>query len=139
MYDEYKSRSFGRNASKRAVSQYDLEGNLIATYNSITEASVVSGISDKLISKSALTKNRSTIYQWRYVDDAPPGKFDKPKVRYNNKSKRINQFDFSGNLLKTYRSLTEAMDATGIDKTRICANCNARRHSAGGYVWRYAA
>lgn len=137
VYDEHRSRSAGRAKMKRAVSQYDMDGNLVMTYNSIAEASASSGISDKLISRSATRKRPSTKYQWRYADEAPPEKYVKP-IRNHIKSKPICQYDLSNNLLHIYTSITEAAYVSGIEKSNICANCNGRKRSAGGYKWGYA-
>lgn len=35
-------------------------------------------------------------------------------------------------------SITEAAYVSGIEKSNICANCNGRKRSAGGYKWEYA-
>lgn len=54
-------------------------------------------------------------------------------------SKQVQMFDKStGNLLTTFSSAHEAKRVTGISQGNICACCNGKRKSAGGYNWRFA-
>lgn len=64
---------------------------------------------------------------------------------YNNKygtrlkkvSKVVLQFDKQGNFIAEYPSTAEAARQTGIYQASICACCNGKRKSAGGFVWKY--
>ena len=40
-------------------------------------------------------------------------------------------------LIKTFNSVKEAMELTGIRDTRICSVCKGKRNHAGGYFWKY--
>lgn len=50
------------------------------------------------------------------------------------------QMDLDGNEIARFQSMTQAMEATGIDKTHISCACSGLygRKTAAGYRWRYA-
>ena len=51
----------------------------------------------------------------------------------------VNQYDFNGNLLHTYKSLSEASEKTGISVRTICHICKKNgAHSSQGYIFRYS-
>ena len=47
------------------------------------------------------------------------------------------QYDFEGNFLNRYESITLAADMTNGNKKSISACCNHKLKSSGGYVWEY--
>lgn len=59
------------------------------------------------------------------------------KVRENNKknNKPVEQYDLSGNLIKTYDSISDARNETGINS--ISNNLTGNTKTAGGYIWKY--
>jgi hypothetical protein len=54
----------------------------------------------------------------------------------HNKSKRINQLDLGGIIIRTFGSAEEAMKITGIKGIRNVTT--GRRETAGGFKWEYA-
>jgi len=51
----------------------------------------------------------------------------------------VNQFDFDGNLLHTYKSISDAGRAVGVSNRTIMSICNNMgAHSTHGYIFRYA-
>ena len=56
-----------------------------------------------------------------------------------SKSPGVQMFSRDGELLATFRSVSDAHDATGINKSNIaeCAGGKSKHKSAGGYVWKY--
>lgn len=52
-------------------------------------------------------------------------------------SKKIRQFDMKNNLIKEYKSLSEASRNTGIPCSNISKCANRKRNHAGGFVWRF--
>lgn len=63
-----------KTGNKRKVVQLDIYGNYIATFNSIKEASVSTGVNESTISRSFLniTKTHKK-YNWMYLDDYERG------------------------------------------------------------------
>jgi hypothetical protein len=55
-------------AARIKVSQYDLKGNLIKTYNSISEASKIRGVSFNTIRRYCSNITNDKCYIWRYAD-----------------------------------------------------------------------
>lgn len=60
------------------------------------------------------------------------------KLHEKNK-KKINQYDMKGNILRTFDSIIEAEQETGVKSTNISACCKhkVRYKSAGGYKWEF--
>ena len=53
--------------------------------------------------------------------------------------KKVLQYDLNGNLLKEYKSITEATIMTNIPNSNISNCCNKTEHykTAGGYIWEF--
>ena len=58
----------------------------------------------------------------------------------NPNAKRVNMYSLSGQLIKTYNTITEACEANNIKGpgSGISACCRGRQKTAHGYIWRYA-
>jgi group I intron endonuclease len=120
------------------VSQYDLFGNFIATYQSAKDAersvprSVHSNIRKSCINKNCLSGG----FQWRFANDQPPGMYTGGK---SNVPCEICQLDMSYNLICVFKSMGEASRQTGIDQSSISKCCNGYKKysTAGGYIWCY--
>lgn len=52
-------------------------------------------------------------------------------------SKSVIQFDYNGNELQRYTSISEAETSTGICYSQISECCSNKRKTAGGYIWQY--
>lgn len=53
-------------------------------------------------------------------------------------SRKVEQYDINGNLLKSFVSVKEASDYSKLDNTSIIHCCAGRRKTGGGFVWKYA-
>lgn len=129
--------------TKRPIEQYSLTGQLVATFDSITEAAKIldvhrSSIENALANKSYNCKG----YLWKYQDDLEP---IEEKVKRNNEKNNyqkiaINQYDLNGNYIATYPSAAEA--AIAIDKpgngSSITKACKGKLKSAYKFKWAYA-
>lgn len=49
----------------------------------------------------------------------------------------VSQYDKSGNLIKTFKSILDASKMLKIDDGSIVKTCKGRQHTAGGFVWKY--
>lgn len=54
------------------------------------------------------------------------------------RSVSVNQYDLSGNYIKTWPSAKVACDNLGISQGHITKVCKNQRKTSGGYVWKYA-
>jgi hypothetical protein len=124
---------------RRAVLQFDLDGNFIKEYPFIGRAARavgLTGLNDSLKGKVATAGG----YQWRYKDDPlfKDGIVKLPPVvhRDRNKPKPVVQFSIEGKFLQEYPSLFEAMRISGVSNNAIVRCFQGKMPLAGGYQWR---
>lgn len=119
------------------VSQYDLDGNLIHTYDSFIELEKL-GFKHPNICK-VCKKQRKTAYgyQWRYADDEKPNKL----INYKSSiPKPVIQKTLNGMFVNRYENAKEACKAMGnfTNGSPILRVCNGERRTAYGYLWEFA-
>lgn len=89
---------------------------------------------------------------WR--ENKEKGHLDEVVGRNKKKSKAVNQYDLSGNLIATYHSTHNASRITGVNQAGISGVCNGKvvkkgyksngkprsgvPKTAGGFIWRFA-
>lgn len=122
------------NGRKRAVIQYNLEGEKMATFESATEAARQTGGSQSKITMCCKRQRKTANdYQWRYYDDTQ----DVQKVeKLFITGKKVAQCDEEGNILNIYPSFKEAAKAvngTSSAISRVCSGTNIRHK---GYKWK---
>ena len=120
--------------NKKEIAQYTIDGTFIRTWASITEAEEALGIPNigqNLIGKSKYSGN----FQWKYYtgdeSSIPP---------VETKEKTVYQFDLQGNLIKVWKSASEAAKQfTNVNsaRTAISNNCLKKVNKAYGYFWSY--
>lgn len=119
---------------KKEISQYTIQGKFIRNWNSITEAEEslnISNISQNLLGISKYAGN----FQWKYssgnTEDIPP---------VQTKEKTVYQFDLQGNLIKVWKSTSEAaksFDNFNSAKSSISQVCLGKHGQAYGYYWSF--
>ena len=119
---------------RKEIAQYSIEGKFIRTWSSINEASQmlnIPNISQNLTGVSKYSGN----FQWKYFNgdtsDIEP---------VNLKEKTVYQFDLSGNLIKVWKSSSEAsLQFTNNNSARVAINnnCLGKVNKAYGYYWSY--
>lgn len=118
----------------KPVNQYSLDGQLMMTFPSATEASRQTGTAQEKITMCC-KRQRETAndYQWRYVNDIQDvGKVQKKFIT----GKKVAQCDDEGNILNIYESFREAARAvhgTSSAISRICSGLNVHHK---GYRWK---
>lgn len=139
--DDYEQKGFKKEMTfwneplKKAVNQYDLDGNLVRRFESIKEAAKELGCSDGEICHCCQKKKgKKTVYgyQWRYADDTE--KVGKISVRGR---KKVHQYTLDEKFIKEYTSISQASDITGVHSSDIGKCCRSKQKTAGGYIWRY--
>lgn len=128
-------------STKCPVDKYSLKGELLNSYESISEAcsDSIKKLNHVHISECCNGKLYSSAgYVWRYKGD----KFDK----YNKVDKRltpVDQYSKNGELIKHYDSFADAIyevfGTTDHKKysSHITSCCKGNRKTAYGFVWRY--
>jgi hypothetical protein len=126
----------------RPVNQYDFEGELINTYPSIAEASKAIGVSTGTMSSicGKIGAHSTHGYVFRYADDNSPWVSYNPKLcRGNNERKRpIDQFDLSGNLVRSYESISKTSKETNISTRAIWSVLIHKQKTTLGFIFRYS-
>lgn len=118
----------------RAVIQYNLNGDQMATFESASEAARQTGGSQSKITMCCRRQRDSANdYQWRYYDDIQDvQKIEKKFIT----GKKVAQCDEEGNILKIYPSFKEAaraVNGTSSAISRVCSGTNIRHK---GYKWK---
>lgn len=118
----------------RAVIQYNLNGEQMATFESASEAARQTGGSQSKITMCCRRQRDSVNdYQWRYYDDIQDvQKIEKKFIT----GKKVAQCDEEGNILKIYPSFKEAaraVNGTSSAISRVCSGTNIRHK---GYKWK---
>ncbi|WP_188049514.1 NUMOD1 domain-containing DNA-binding protein [Flavobacterium sp. GP15] len=127
--DGYNSDSGG--GFQKIVFQYDEDGILIETYNSLTEIKEILGIDKQRISSACLN---STMYDgsfWSYRQ------LEKITPKTDLRVKAVNQYSFNQEIIESFNSASEASRKTGISKTCITRCCRGEREQSAGFIWKY--
>lgn len=120
---------------------YSLDCKFIKRFDTISDASNETGISNNAITNAA-TGYAMTAgnYIWRYdnepIDKYPIRTYSDYKLYQFDKCK-IKQYDFDGHLLNIYVDLEEAAKNTGAQEHYIFLVCNGTQNSHYGYIWRF--
>ena len=126
--EESIARGMNKAAKTRSqeISQWDLQGNFIQTYQSAAVASKETNITAQNIYK-CLKKERETAgnYYWTYENELPI-----------ITKKQVYQYDKQGNLIKTFNSKAEAAKSLNLDSGSITKVCQGKRKTCGGFIWR---
>jgi hypothetical protein len=131
--------------TKKAVSQFDLDGNFVMTYESRNDAAKSVGIKEPASISAAITGRVHTIggFQWRSGSDRSPmrpAKPIKPHLRKAFKPKRSAKYDLQGNLLKVYPSVCVAAKDNDMTNSYLYGLLqNPHRIPKGGkkFIWKY--
>lgn len=125
-------------AKRKKVNQYSLNGEYIQTFESISEASRQTNISDaNIVSCCKHKRNYAGDFQWRYPDDNDKDIQCFEKIfKTKKKNVIIQQIDLNNEqILNEYPTLTAAAEDTKISVGNISSCCQGKRRSAGGYKW----
>lgn len=149
MSEETKSK-IGKSNSK-AITQFDLDGNVIQTWKSSIECSKclkihVSSIrncSNGVIKSSGgfmfkvglFTSKISSFYE--LYNQKPIIRGLKKNIKQPIIEKPIYQYDTFGNFIKEWKTLNEIVQELNINKMSIKSVCKSKARSAGGYIWKY--
>lgn len=119
----------------KEVSQYDLQGNLIQTYLSMTDAAnaTVGYNNIGLISEVCNESTRRTCggFQWAF------GHEDKIlPLCYSDRGTPVDQFDLNGNYIATFKNAHQAEEELGLER-HISECCRGKRKMCGPYQWKY--
>lgn len=122
---------------RKVVNQYDLGGNLLRTYKSISEAAREAELSKTSISDVCNGKEKCNTaggFVWRFDGDEFSLEYKNPAEKLK---KVVCQYSKTGELLNEFDSTLDAQEKTNTPSPNISRCCNGYLKTAGGFVWRY--
>ena len=121
-----------RSASKnKKISQWNLKGEFIGSYESARKAEEITGISYKNISSVVTNKTKTAgSFYWTLGEEKPI------LAKKTSSQVKVGQYDKDGVLLNTFKSYAEASRITGINDRCIGDACRGRQKTAGGFIWK---
>ncbi len=127
-------KKYKKFCTRKPISQYDLNDNLITNYNSITEATKILNMSSGIIVSNLkhVTKTCKG-FVFTYLNEKPIKFIDKRKLRI----KSVLKFNMNGELLNEYSSIKEASKMNNAQQSSISANLRNKNKTAGKFVWKY--
>ena len=137
-YEHFNIRKSTKLNAVVPVYQLDKDKNILAKYVTITEAAKAVGGSPSKISQCCYGK-RCTAYGYYWCTAANYDCFTLRLPTSSSKPKAVTQFDTAGNMLNSFESATIAAVSLGNSnlRSKISMCCNGKRHTAGGYSWKY--
>lgn len=122
------------NGRKRAVIQYNLQGEKMMTFESASEAARQTGGSQSKITMCC-RRQRETAndYQWRYEDDIQDIKIVQKRFITG---KQVAQCDEDYNIITIYPSFKAAAEAVGGTSSAISRVCSGTNIRHKGYKWK---
>ena len=130
-YNLTKGGDTPSNLMCKPVYQYDLQGNYLSEFASISEAQRVFSNGNTGIFKAVYKQIKQAYgYQWSLE------KLEKLE-KYIPKEKAIYQLDKQGNIINKFSSLAEAAQFLNKPKSNISAAALGKRKTAYGYQWKY--
>lgn len=117
--------------NNKPVLQYDLEGNFIKEWDSMTRASNETGSNDITACCKEII-NRSGNFIWRYKSQPLSKNYQKP---HHGRIIPVIQYDLDGNLIKEWTYLIE--NFTKMEIKNIHSVCNMKTKTAYNFIWRF--
>jgi hypothetical protein len=125
------------------VTQYDMQGNRVAQFQSLQDAQQATGINAgtiRLVLKGIYKSTKGFFWKKGYCGkkiDLSNYKWGKASMA-QNQSKSVHQYSLAGKRLRSFKSLKDAALHVGIPSSYISAVVTGRQKTAGGYDWRFA-
>jgi group I intron endonuclease len=134
---QYDSKENGYNSDsgggfKKTVYQFDLDGNLVASFYGLKEIESTLGHDKRRISNASIT---ATVWKGSYWSYSQNNTF---KPTTDSRKKKVLQYGYNGELIASYNSVAEASRISGISKTCISRCCRNEREQSGGFIWNYS-
>lgn len=130
-----------RSENRISVCQYLKNGNFVKEYESLTAASVETGIDLCIIIMACKGEYKTAGgYIWRYANE----ELTEEHLAWCNilssdsHKKKASQYLRDGTYIYTYDSIEEAHLKTGINRNSIAMCCRGEGKTAGNYLWRFS-
>ena len=141
--EEYKLAHSGKNNCRaQSIEQYSLNGEYIATYDTVTDASTKTNTCASKMSAVASGKRKTAGgYIWKYSGQKR-NKTVERNYSYNpfddKNAKPVIQCDKQGNIIAEYISIADVVRInTEMTRSNLIACLKNRTKTAYGYIWKY--
>ena len=125
----YNSDSGG--GFKKTVYQFDLQGNLVASFDGLKEIESTLGHDKRRVSNACTT---ATVWKGSFWSYSQNNTFTHGR---DGREKQVLQCSLDGEIFAHYISVAEASRETGLSKTCISRCCRGERRSSSGFLWKY--
>lgn len=121
------------------VLMLDKTGKILSEFKNGYEASKITNIADTAIyalcnkAQNSLLDGTFFMYKKEYSEEEKQRRINFQRYKHE---KKVQSIDGNGNT-KTYNTIKEASETTGIQKQNICKVCKGKREKAGGFFWKY--
>lgn len=116
----------------KVINQYNLNNEYIKTWESAKEIADFYNTTAKAIRKVCNGERKSCQgFIWKYNDD-------KNIINRENEQKAVNQYDFQGNYIKTWKSVKEVADYYEVTVQSIRRVCTGKSKHSCGFIWKHA-
>lgn len=134
---QYNSKENGYNSDSgggfnKTIYQFDLDGNLVASFDGLKEIESTLGHDKRRISNASLT---ATLWKGSYWSYSQNNTFKKAT---DSRKKKVLQLSIDGKIIAQYNSVAEASRISGTSKTCISRCCRNEREQSGGFLWNYS-
>lgn len=132
------------------ILQYDLSGNLLNEYSSISKITSIYNIDESNINRACNGINKTSAgYIWRYKDNPlskselrdilkrKPMSKESIKKRALSQSKPVLQYDLQNKFIKEWVSMRKATASLGLHGGAITKVCQGKYKTTGGFIWKY--
>lgn len=136
-----------RQKGSKPILQFDLEGNFIKEWNSISELHRELGIAKNTIQWALKNRNKvkneyflilKSEFTNEILEECISNKLGRKGKPLPSKNKKVNQHDKDGRIIKIWESITIASQSLNIQKSHIVSCCKDKRKTTGGFIWSYA-
>lgn len=144
-YDTLKPKGYNMNeggyepvlVTRVPIYCFDMDGNYICKYPSMCAAERATGIGHTLISRACnpniTDRGSAGGFLWSKTMEAPVYNFDQGAGH----RRPVRQMDKNGNIIKEFKSITDAANELGIHISLVYKCCIGERKSTGGYRWSF--
>lgn len=122
--------------NRKEIYQYDIDGNFINKYESITQACLQIKANYNSLCDTMRKGLDHVSYGYRWSYDYL-GKKIEAIVPMHQLNKKVYQYSLDGTFLNEYDCITDAERATGISNSNICACCKGKHKYTYDYQWSY--
>lgn len=119
---------------RKKVNQYDLNGNFIKTWDSLTETEK-EGFKWKGVQNCCVRGDRQAYgYQWKFYNGSIEN-IEPVRDRYD--ITKVYKLDMQGNIIKKYNTMKEACIENNAKSSNISFCCKNKNNTCKGFYWRY--